>query len=274
MGSEHDRKYLRINVPSGEIKVIFYDEPLRSFSNYVEIKDISIGGMGMELPDVNLILKVGMIFRRFSLFIPDEEKCVVSGIIRCVKKNNFGIEFIEIKDFELRKLIRFINNKEHEQKKKEESDIASEECLKSSENAADAEHGECPAPTETAWRILVVDDCGPVQSEYKEFLTEKGLFVLQARDGVEAVKIALEAVPDLIIMDLHMPNLNGHETTRILKNHTKTKDIPILMFTTEREKDAVVKSMKIGAMDYIIKTDDKEFVLKRIARAIESRRPR
>ena len=74
----------------------------------------------------------------------------------------------------------------------------------------------------------------------------------------------MTSLPDLIIMDVNMPNMNGIEATRIICSHPMTDDIPITMFTTTSEQSAVVEALSAGAKDYLIKTDDKNSIQERI----------
>ncbi len=115
-------------------------------------------------------------------------------------------------------------------------------------------------------KILIVDDNTLIMDSFTTFFIEQGFIVIQAEDGADGIKKASETLPDLILMDVNMPVLNGLESTRIIKSHPNTKHLPIFMFTVEGEKDIVVKAIQAGAKDYIIKTMDKKFVLKRIQR--------
>lgn len=113
-------------------------------------------------------------------------------------------------------------------------------------------------------KILIVDDSESVSESFADFFRTKGFIVLQAYDGSQGIKLALEHSPDLILMDLHMPVLTGHEATRIITFNPYTCDIPVVIFTTELEKENVKRALMVGARDYVIKTEDKEFVLKRL----------
>jgi len=77
--------------------------------------------------------------------------------------------------------------------------------------------------------------------------------ILTARDGAEAVEVATRELPDLILMDLVMPKMNGLEACRKLRSQPATRDIPIIMVTTRGESDNVVKGFESGVTDYVTK---------------------
>ncbi|MGH9407101.1 MAG: response regulator [Terriglobia bacterium] len=79
--------------------------------------------------------------------------------------------------------------------------------------------------------ILFVDDFKDTREMYAHFLSMKGFQVTQAGDGQEAVEKAAELLPDLIVMDLSLPRVNGWEASRRLKASDKTKHIPVLILT-------------------------------------------
>jgi len=80
-------------------------------------------------------------------------------------------------------------------------------------------------------RILVVDDSVLVREMYRAQLEEGGYEVLTASDGIEAINTAFTSLPDLILLDIHMPKINGYQVCRLLKDHPATKDIPIIIMT-------------------------------------------
>jgi DNA-binding response OmpR family regulator len=101
--------------------------------------------------------------------------------------------------------------------------------------------------------ILVVED-SPTQALHMQTLLEQqGLEVLLAHDGQMGLQIAQELLPDLIVLDVQMPGMNGFQVCRQLKNGQATADIPIIMFTRHDEQEAVVLGLQTGAVDYIPK---------------------
>jgi CheY-like chemotaxis protein len=79
--------------------------------------------------------------------------------------------------------------------------------------------------------ILVVDDYEDNRQMYGELLMHAGFLVLEARDGAEAIEVARHALPDLIVMDLSLPVIDGWEATRRLKRDEVTRGIPVLALT-------------------------------------------
>jgi DNA-binding response OmpR family regulator len=102
-------------------------------------------------------------------------------------------------------------------------------------------------------RILVVED-SPTQAQHMRMLLEQeGVEVVLADDGRMGLQMAQELLPDLIVLDVQMPGMNGFQVCRQLKNQRDTEDIPIIMFTRHDEQEAVVLGLQTGAVDYIPK---------------------
>ena len=100
-------------------------------------------------------------------------------------------------------------------------------------------------------RILVVDDEPQVRKLLDTFLTRSGYVVVTAADGLEALEILRDDLPDLVITDVTMPNLNGLELTRRLRTSHKTARIPILMLSALKQEEDVLAGYAQGADDYV-----------------------
>jgi two-component system alkaline phosphatase synthesis response regulator PhoP len=99
-------------------------------------------------------------------------------------------------------------------------------------------------------KVLVVDDDAKTVELVKLYLNRDGYRVLTAYDGNEALKLAREAHPDLIVLDLMLPGINGLEICRILRNES---DVPIIMLTALTTDDDRLKGLDTGADDYVTK---------------------
>ena len=100
-------------------------------------------------------------------------------------------------------------------------------------------------------RILIVDDEPQVRKLLDTFLTRSGYTVVTAADGLEALQILHDDVPDLVITDVTMPNMNGLELTRRLRTSHKTARIPILMLSALKQEQDVLAGYAQGADDYV-----------------------
>ena len=100
--------------------------------------------------------------------------------------------------------------------------------------------------------ILVVDDNDDIRDAYRHFLVLGGFKVTVASNGQEAVEMALETLPDLILMDLSLPVLGGLEATRQIKSDIRTQHIPIILITAHVRKgpSAVIES---GCEGFLVK---------------------
>jgi two-component system response regulator VicR len=102
-------------------------------------------------------------------------------------------------------------------------------------------------------KILVVDDEQMTTELAKTFLEKHGFQVVIARDGEEALTLAHEYVPDLILLDVMLPTIDGFEVCKQLKNHDTFKTTPILMFTAKGLSSDVERGEAAGADEYIVK---------------------
>jgi two-component system phosphate regulon response regulator PhoB len=102
-------------------------------------------------------------------------------------------------------------------------------------------------------KILVVDDEEDILELIRFNLFREGYKVLCAPSGEEAMNIAQSEIPDLMVLDLMLPGIDGLEVTRVLKNDSRTKDIPIVMVTAKGEEADIVTGLELGADDYITK---------------------
>lgn len=102
-------------------------------------------------------------------------------------------------------------------------------------------------------KVLIVDDDAFLASIYATKLDIEGFEVVSARDGEEGYKAAMKEKPDLILLDVLMPKLDGFETLKKLKSDPDTKAIPVIMLTNLGQKEDIEKGMQEGAADYLIK---------------------
>ncbi|MDR3352715.1 MAG: response regulator [Zoogloeaceae bacterium] len=114
-------------------------------------------------------------------------------------------------------------------------------------------------------RILVVDDSPTERFFLSDLLTKHGYEVLQADSGEAGVAKAKAEKPDLLVMDVVMPGLNGYQATRMLTRDEATKNIPIILCTTKGQETDKIWGMRQGATDYLVKPVDPVKLLQRIA---------
>ena len=104
-------------------------------------------------------------------------------------------------------------------------------------------------------KILIAEDDKFLANAYRVKLSKSGFDVMIAQDGEEAIKSLSEFTPDLIILDLMMPKVDGFSVLRELKSSDKWKGIPVLVASNLGQSEDIVKATKLGAADYIVKTD-------------------
>ena len=117
--------------------------------------------------------------------------------------------------------------------------------------------------------ILFVDDSPTTLELLFDFLTESGFKVLVARTGESAITKAEYSLPDLILLDVLMPGIDGFETCQVLKAKDSTKDIPVIFMTALDETENKVKGFNLGAVDYVTKPIHFAVLRQRVRRLIQ-----
>lgn len=105
-------------------------------------------------------------------------------------------------------------------------------------------------------RILVVDDSPTEMFRFKEILTKNGFDVIEASNGADGVTLAQAELPDLVLMDVVMPGVNGFQATRQIARGETTKHIPVLIVSTKDQDTDRVWGKRQGAIDYLTKPID------------------
>ena len=113
-------------------------------------------------------------------------------------------------------------------------------------------------------KILVVDDSPTERHVLTEALRQAGYHVVTATSGEQAIDTARSELPDLILMDVVMPGMNGYQATRTISRHDETRDIPIIMCTSKGQETDKIWGMRQGALDYLVKPVDHDELLARI----------
>ena len=106
-------------------------------------------------------------------------------------------------------------------------------------------------------KVLVVDD----RVENTEFIVDyvlkpHGYAHIAARDGAEGLRLARRERPDLMLLDMNMPKMNGIEFLKIMKTHPDLKTIPVIVLTTSKEQRDILGSFELGASGYMVKPVD------------------
>jgi DNA-binding response OmpR family regulator len=117
--------------------------------------------------------------------------------------------------------------------------------------------------------ILVADDDEDVRELVVFRLQREGYEVIVAGDGEEAVELALARRPDLCLLDVMMPKLDGYEATRRLRASSGLAGVPVLLLTASVQEAAVAEGLAAGADDYVKKPFAPQELLERVAAALD-----
>ena len=111
-------------------------------------------------------------------------------------------------------------------------------------------------------KILIADDDIEMRESLAAMLEASGYKVIIAENGAEAVEIAAKELPSLIMLDIHMPKMNGLNACKAIKANRITKPIPIVMLTVEGSISEIQQAIGYGASTYITKPSSKDEILK------------
>ena len=114
-------------------------------------------------------------------------------------------------------------------------------------------------------RILVVDDSPTDRHHLSEILTKKGYQVVTAESAEDGIAKAKLSKPDLILMDVVMPGVNGFQATRTLTSDDATKHIPVVLCTSKNQETDKVWGLRQGAKDYLTKPVDEAELMGKVA---------
>ena len=122
--------------------------------------------------------------------------------------------------------------------------------------------------TDSSKTVLLVEDNEDNRIIYCTVLRHLGYNVLEAQDGVQAVELARSALPDLILMDISIPRMDGWEATRVLRNDSRTSAIPIIALTAHALADDRERASQVGFTSYLAKPIEPRLVVAEIRRWI------
>jgi diguanylate cyclase (GGDEF)-like protein len=117
-------------------------------------------------------------------------------------------------------------------------------------------------------RVLIVDDDEDIRAYLDVTLELAGFEVVQASDGEAALRAAFDTVPDLVVLDVMMPGIDGLEVLRRLRRDARTSHLPVLLLTAKVQPHDAVAGLEVGADDYITKPFDAEVLVARIHSAL------
>lgn len=120
--------------------------------------------------------------------------------------------------------------------------------------------------------ILIVDDNEMNREICNLHLEELGTPLHLAKNGTQGLELAHQTVPDLILLDIMMPDVDGFEVLKQLKEHQKLRDIPVLMLTAKTETNSVVAALEMGANDYLKKPFEGEELIARAKTLLKARK--
>jgi CheY-like chemotaxis protein len=116
--------------------------------------------------------------------------------------------------------------------------------------------------------VLAIDDDKTTLGFLEAQIKSLGYKVITEISPVKGVKLAKEFPPDVILLDLNMPLMNGFEVMKALRKEKLTKEVPVVIFTVEKDKETVIDALRSGAIDYIIKPYNPEKLKIKIKSAI------
>jgi DNA-binding response OmpR family regulator len=120
-------------------------------------------------------------------------------------------------------------------------------------------------------KVLIVEDESSVRELLSEILKINGFTVLTAEDGKKGLDEAKKNVPNIIVLDVNMPKMDGFQVLEYLKKDRKTRDIPVIMLTTRASQDDIAQGMQLYADKYIPKPFDSNYLVTEIKKTLDVR---
>jgi two-component system, OmpR family, response regulator MprA len=121
-------------------------------------------------------------------------------------------------------------------------------------------------------RILVIDDDAAFQAAFERHARKQGFLIEKAFDGDHGVKMAVAVQPDVILLDVLMPNLDGRDALRRLKEEASTKEIPVVIYSARGAHSDRMLGLELGAEEYVSKPFDADMLLRRLEHLVWKRR--
>lgn len=120
--------------------------------------------------------------------------------------------------------------------------------------------------------VLLVEDSKAIQQIYRNKLTLEQFHVVTADNGMEAIKILSQEKPDIVLLDLMMPIMDGYKVLQVMKTDSTLAKIPVLVFSAKGQPEEVEKALNLGAAGYIVKATTKpNEVVEKIKTAIRQK---
>ncbi len=113
---------------------------------------------------------------------------------------------------------------------------------------------------------IIIDDDPAVRALASKVVEGIGFEVMEASGVIEALRIIKERVPHLILLDLNMPEVNGFSFLKMAQQNTKLHDIPVIVFSAESRDKTILKSIEMGAQDYLVKPLNAKVMIQKIRR--------
>lgn len=114
--------------------------------------------------------------------------------------------------------------------------------------------------------VLVADDDPDILTLVRFRLEREGCDVLAATDGQDALDLALEHTPDLAVLDVSMPRVDGYELTRLLRENGATREMPVILLTARVQEAEIERGVEAGADDYVTKP----FSMRELGRRVQA----
>ncbi|MGC8874743.1 MAG: response regulator [Chloroflexia bacterium] len=118
-------------------------------------------------------------------------------------------------------------------------------------------------------KILIVEDAPDIAGLLQVFFSSQGYEALVAGRGAQAVELSRREIPDLILLDIMLPDMNGFTVCQELRRNRRTREIPIIFLTARGEKEDIIQGLQLGADDYIVKPFDLQVLEARVSNRLQ-----
>ena len=124
---------------------------------------------------------------------------------------------------------------------------------------------------ENKTKVMVIDDSNTIRRSAKLFLSSAGFDIIEVEDGFDALSKIMEQEPDLVFIDVLMPNLDGLQTCQIIRRNPMFKNLPIIILSSKDGEFDKAKGLMMGANDYLVKPFTKDSIIKVVKSYIDKK---
>lgn len=259
MSSIHKVSNLYIMIPREE-QPVYLEIPIEGAPPEVRVLEMSLERLKANVPDIKKISLEKKRYKNLKIHLFDLGDIIAEGKIESISKesNTLDISLKHLGNASKDKLNSYINNDFKYDRKTIVDKRKKEDCFTKTSERKDA------TPT-----ILVADDESNLRSFVAKLLEREGFNVIEAKDGLETIRLIKRKRPNLVLLDISMPDLNGFGAIREIKKYRETRNIPIIILSGHNEREIIEEALTLDIVDFVVKPFRTRELLERVTKTLK-----